>query len=216
MNKIMKRIVAIVIMCAVMMSTIHVGTLAEAATVYQVKKVILKNTKNIKVDYIQITGWKLTAKQKYWNKKMKQEAMELIKDAGKDDTIEMKYSVMTKQKDLLSIVGEGYMDYYGAAHPSSMLKTYNIDMRTGRTVTLASRVNTYRLAKQLVNTKKYTISMDGVTINDILECNGLSNDEPTKLKKMQGILNTFDKNTANRNAVSYGQSYWKNKKLSCI
>lgn len=101
-------------------------------------------TRNVKINYPQITGLKDLEQQNAINALIRDEALKVRNYyAGADQpfTLEIDYQLKLVRENLLSIqyTGVGYAE--GAAYPNNLIFTTNIDLRNGSKLRLKDLVN---------------------------------------------------------------------------
>lgn len=110
-----------------------------------VSKTYEKN--NVKINYPQIKNLTDSEKLNSINKNLKEEALSILDRYTKDDTnlnnvtLEVNYEVKLKNDKYLSIAYEGYSNVEGAAYPTSVFYTTNMDMEKGSRIRLSDYAN---------------------------------------------------------------------------
>lgn len=118
---------------------------AEKASYEIVSKTYNKN--NVKINYPQIKNLHDREKLNSINKNLAEEALSILDRYTKDDsnlnnvTLEVNYEVKLKNDKYLSIAYEGYSNVEGAAYPTSVFYTTNIDMEKGSRIRLSDYAN---------------------------------------------------------------------------
>lgn len=102
---------------------------------------------NIKINYPQIKKIDDKEKLNSINKNLEEEALSVLDRYTKDDlnlnkvTLEVNYEVKLKNNKYLSIAYSGYSNVEGAAYPTSVFYTTNIDMEKGSRIRLSDYVD---------------------------------------------------------------------------
>lgn len=102
------------------------------------------NNKGIKISYPQISDFSDAKKQKELNEIIKNEALKGInyyKDVDGDVTIDINYKIVCQEPELLSIIYSGVGNISGAAHPSNLFYTTNLDITNKKNLRLTDIVN---------------------------------------------------------------------------
>lgn len=98
---------------------------------YKIISEIYDNNKGTKINYPQITDLSDAEKQKGLNEIIKNEALKgnnYYKDVDGDVTIDINYKIVCQEPEFLSIIYSGVGNVSGAAHPSNLFYTTNLDI----------------------------------------------------------------------------------------
>ena len=110
--------------------------------------------------YPQIRDCADTGLQEKWNNIMEKKAEDLAESLEEGDTLQGSFDVKTMNDELLSILVSGEISAASAAYPTRFQYTYNIDMRTGENIRLATYRNVDQIAEDMMNGTGYTVSGD--------------------------------------------------------
>ena len=110
--------------------------------------------------YPQIQDCADTGLQEKWNNIMEKKAEDLAESLEEGDTLQGSFDVKTMNDELLSILVSGEISAASAAYPTRFQYTYNIDMRTGENIRLATYRNVDQIAEDMMNGTGYTVSGD--------------------------------------------------------
>jgi hypothetical protein len=97
---------------------------------YKIISETYDNNKGTKINYPQITDLSDAEKQKELNEIIKDEALKgnnYYKDVDGDVTIDINYKIVCQEPEILSIIYSGVGNVSGAAHPSNLFYTTNLD-----------------------------------------------------------------------------------------
>jgi Protein of unknown function (DUF3298). len=171
----------------------------------------------IKVTYPQISDWENEEAQEEWNDTFYNEVREICKDAGINDSIEIEFEVMTQNNEICSLIMLDHSNWEGAAHPYAYCYTFNIDMETGKKLTLSDFADPEKLADTLLNTSDYSIGMEDMTLEDILFSFGDMVEMPDQ-KRLGQNLAVFDMSYEERMEITddtmlYGKSFLEDGKV---
>ena len=115
-------------------------------------------TTNINVNYPQIVGYKDTELQKKWNDIIKSKVESDMNYLGSRDTYYLSYEVKTQNEEMISILMLGESSNLSNDNKARAFKyTFNIDLETGTGIRLKDRIDTDKLASNLLNGKKYSL-----------------------------------------------------------
>lgn len=110
-----------------------------------VSKTYSKN--NVKINYPQIKNLDDKEKLNLINRNLEEEALSILDRYTKDDsslnnvTLDVNYEVKLKNNKYLSLVYAGYSNVEGAAYPTSVFYTTNMDMEKGSRIRLSDYAN---------------------------------------------------------------------------
>jgi hypothetical protein len=147
------------------------------------------------ITYPQLTNMDNADLQSTINDKIYQTAL-----SGSDDTdlaaYSLTYEIATKGTGILSIIYRGYENYAQSAYPSNIIKTININLLSGATLTLKDYANVGDIVTSLENATGYTILNDGVDKSDfdLFLNNGYMTDYAM-------LLLDYDTNTSGYSAI---------------
>lgn len=102
------------------------------------------NNKGTKISYPQISDLSDAEKQKELNEIIKNEALKgnnYYKDVDGEVTIDINYKIVCQEPELLSIIYSGVGNVSGAAHPSNLFYTTNLDITNRKNLRLNDIVN---------------------------------------------------------------------------
>lgn len=102
------------------------------------------NNKGTKISYPQISDLSDAGKQKELNEIIKNEALKgnnYYKDVEGEVTIDINYKIVCQEPELLSIIYSGVGNVSGAAHPSNLFYTTNLDITNKKNLRLNDIVN---------------------------------------------------------------------------
>ena len=111
---------------------------------YKIVSETYDNNKGTKINYPQITDLSDAEKQKGLNEIIKNEALKgnnYYKDVDGDVTIDINYKIVCQEPELLSIIYSGVGNVSGAAHPSNLFYTTNLDITNRKNLRLNDIVN---------------------------------------------------------------------------
>ena len=117
-------------------------TKSSNAITYQITKNVYKN-KNVIIKYPQIMNFGENAKQEMLNKIIKDDALRILnnyKGVTDELSLEITYNIKLENTYFLSIQYSGYTNIKGAAHPTNIFYTTNIDIENGKKLRLADLV----------------------------------------------------------------------------
>jgi len=111
---------------------------------YKIVSETYDNNKGTKINYPQITDLSDAEKQKGLNEIIKNEALKgnnYYKDVDGDVTIDINYKIVCQEPELISIIYSGVGNVSGAAHPSNLFYTTNLDITNIKNLRLNDIVN---------------------------------------------------------------------------
>ena len=111
---------------------------------YKIVSETYDNNKGTKISYPQISDLIDAKKQKELNEIIKNEALKgnnYYKDVDGKVTIDIKYKIACQEPELLSIIYSGVGNVSGAAHPSNLFYTTNLDITNRKNLRLNDIVN---------------------------------------------------------------------------
>lgn len=121
----------------------------------------------VKIHYPQVTGMENTEVQNKINECIKEKILGLDGDDINEYSVyELNYEIATKGTGVLSVVFNGYMNVKMAAHPSNIVKTLNIDMKTGNNLRLKDYADFEYIVSCLESDYDYTLVSDTMTLED--------------------------------------------------
>ena len=111
---------------------------------YKIVSETYDNNKGTKISYPQISELSDAEKQKELNEIIKNEALKgnnYYKDVDGEVTIDINYKIVCQEPELLSIIYSGVGNVSGAAHPSNLFYTTNLDITNRKNLRLNDIVN---------------------------------------------------------------------------
>lgn len=111
---------------------------------YKIVSETYDNNKGTKIIYPQISDLGDAEKQKELNEIIKNEALKgnnYYKDVDGEVTIDINYKIVCQEPELLSITYSGVGNVSGAAHPSNLFYTTNLDITNRKNLKLNDIVN---------------------------------------------------------------------------
>jgi len=111
---------------------------------YKIISETYDNNKGTKISYPQISDLSDVEKQKELNGLIKNEALkgaDYYKDADGNVTIDINYKIVCKEPELLSIIYSGVGNVSGAAHPTNLFYTTNLDVTNRKNLRLNDIAN---------------------------------------------------------------------------
>lgn len=125
---------------------------------------------NITITYPQISNLSDTSKSDSINKLLENVALNLLKSYTQDEinslTMEVNYKVTLQNEQYLSIVYSGLSNIEGAAYPTSLFYTVNIDLATGSIIPLSSFANINNINSKLKNPSSIKVLADTIELSD--------------------------------------------------
>lgn len=194
------------------------GSSGENADGYEVEMVEFRKDALCDISYPRISGWDNEEKQQEWNGVFEQCAEEAVQDVGENDSVNMSFTVEEQTKDFLSMTVSYYYDFKDGAHPSTAMKSFNINMQTGEKMTFADMADPRETAELLFDgTEGYTVvtGVAEITMQEILEYNFIWM-EPT-VEALEASLLHFDGETEDYGAnETMGYSFRRDGKVCLI
>jgi len=111
---------------------------------YKIISETYDNNKGTKISYPQISNLSDAEKQKELNEIIKNEALKgnnYYKDVDGKVTIDINYKIVCQEPEFLSIIYSGVGNVSGAAHPSNLFYTTNLDITNTKILRLNDIVN---------------------------------------------------------------------------
>ena len=131
---------------------------------YKIISETYDNNKGTKISYPQISDLSDTEKQKELNEIIKNEALKgtnYYKDVDGDVTIDINYKIVCQEPELLSIIYSGVGNVSGAAHPSNLFYTTNLDLINNKKLRLNDIVDVNDdFVNMLINGKFKTVNSE--------------------------------------------------------
>lgn len=131
---------------------------------YKIISETYDNNKGTKISYPQISDLSDTEKQKELNEIIKNEALKgtnYYKDVDGDVTIDINYKIVCQEPELLSIIYSGVGNVSGAAHPSNLFYTTNLDLLNNKKLRLNDIVDVNDdFVNMLINGKFKTVNSE--------------------------------------------------------
>lgn len=141
----------------------------EQTVQYDIESVTYEDTLNgsckVKVVYPQLIDMENTELQNTINENVKQMAMQEISEEGLT-AYGLGYQVATQGTGILSVIFRGYCNYEGAAHPTNLIRTMNLDLTTGKNLRLKDYADMARIVSGLETASGYEIISEGVDMAD--------------------------------------------------
>lgn len=163
-------------------------------------------TTNINVSYPQIVGYNNTEIQKKWNDIIKSKVESDMNYIGSRDTYYLSYTVKTQNEEMISILMFGESSNLSNDNKARIFKyTFNIDLETGAGIRLKDKVDTEKLASNMLAGKKY--SLVAADNNKFREYINLFYDK----KELLDSLNEYDFSESFSYAKGY--TYFENGKI---
>ena len=164
-------------------------------------------TNNININYPQIVGLSNGKIQKTWNKIIKDKIEAEMNNIGSNDKYFLTYDVKTQNEDMISILIIGEISCSANGNESRMFKyTFNIDLESGKGIRLKDKVDTDKIARNLLEGRKY--SLRDVDDSQFREYMNLFYKDK---KEVVDTLNEFD--FGESMAYTCGYSYFENGKI---
>ncbi len=136
--------------------------LNEKSNEYQVvSKDYSKN--NVKINYPELKNSNDNEKLKSINRYLKEGALKVLDDYVKDDSnlkavnLNVNYDVKFKNEKYISIVYKGEVNVEGAAYPSSIFYTINVDLESGNIIRLSDYSNVDDILNELKDPKNIKV-----------------------------------------------------------
>ena len=141
----------------------------EQTVQYDIESVTYEDTLNgsckVKVVYPQLIDMENTEIQNTINENVKQMVMQEISEEGLT-AYGLGYQVATQGTGILSVIFRGYCNYEGAAHPTNLIRTMNLDLTTGRNLRLKDYADMAQIVSGLETASGYEIISEGVDMAD--------------------------------------------------
>lgn len=126
-------------------------------TITSKKHIDNNSNNNINISYPCVSGISESADAK-WNKIMCPSSdIEDIYKGNTNITEEENYVIKTQTNALISILSTGYIYFEGSAHPNGILRTYNIDVATGKSKRLGDNPDLHKYAKNIFSGNNYKL-----------------------------------------------------------
>ena len=164
-------------------------------------------TNNININYPQIMGLSNRKLQMNWNNIIKDKVEAEMNNVGSNDKFFLTYEVKTQNEDMISILIIGEISCSANGNESRMFKyTFNIDLETGKGIRLKDKVDTDKIARNLLEGRKYSLrDVDNSQFREYM--NLFYKDK----KEVVDTLNEFD--FGENMAYTCGYSYFENGKI---
>ena len=115
-------------------------------------------TNNINVNYPQIFGLANNDIQSKWNNIIKEKVEAGMNNIGSKDKYVLSYKVKTQNENIISILMLGEITTKATENEVyPFMYTYNIDIATGNNIRLKDKTDTEKIAKNLMNGRKYSL-----------------------------------------------------------
>jgi len=141
----------------------------EQTVQYDIESVTYEDTLNgsckVKVVFPQLIDMENTELQNTINENVKQMVMQEISEEGLT-AYGLGYQVATQGTGILSVIFRGYCNYKGAAHPTNLIRTMNLDLTTGRNLRLKDYADMAQIVSGLETASGYEIISEGVDMAD--------------------------------------------------
>ena len=141
----------------------------EQTVQYDIESVTYEDTLNgsckVKVVYPQLIDMENTELQNTINENVKQMVMQEISEEGLT-AYGLGYQVATQGTGILSVIFRGYCNYEGAAHPTNLIRTMNLDLTTGKNLRLKDYADMAQIVSGLETASGYEIISEGVDMAD--------------------------------------------------
>ncbi len=141
----------------------------EQTVQYDIESVTYEDTLNgsckVKVVFPQLIDMENTELQNTINENVKQMVMQEISEEGLT-AYGLGYQVATQGTGILSVIFRGYCNYEGAAHPTNLIRTMNLDLTTGKNLRLKDYADMARIVSGLETASGYEIISEGVDMAD--------------------------------------------------
>lgn len=125
----------------------------------------LNGSCKVKVVFPQLIDMENTELQNTINENVKQMVMQEISEEGLT-AYGLGYQVATQGTGILSVIFRGYCNYEGAAHPTNLIRTMNLDLTTGRNLRLKDYADMAQIVSGLETASGYEIISEGVDMAD--------------------------------------------------
>ena len=141
----------------------------EQTVQYDIEGVTYEDTLNgsckVKVVFPQLIDMENTELQNTINENVKQMVMQEISEEGLT-AYGLGYQVATQGTGILSVIFRGYCNYEGAAHPTNLIRTMNLDLTTGRNLRLKDYADMAQIVSGLETASGYEIISEGEDMAD--------------------------------------------------
>lgn len=141
----------------------------EQTVQYDIEGVTYEDTLNgsckVKVVFPQLIDMENTELQNTINENVKQMVMQKISEEGLT-AYGLGYQVATQGTGILSVIFRGYCNYEGAAHPTNLIRTMNLDLTTGKNLRLKDYADMAQIVSGLETASGYEIISEGVDLED--------------------------------------------------
>ncbi len=141
----------------------------EQTVQYDIESVTYEDTLNgsckVKVVFPQLIDMENTELQNTINENVKQMVMQEISEE-RLTAYGLGYQVATQGTGILSVIFRGYCNYEGAAHPTNLIRTMNLDLTTGRNLRLKDYADMAQIVSGLETASGYEIISEGVDMAD--------------------------------------------------
>lgn len=141
----------------------------EQTVQYDIESVTYEDTLNgsckVKVVFPQLIDMENTELQNTINENVKQMVMQEISEEGLT-AYGLGYQVATQGTGILSVIFRGYCNYEGAAHPTNLIRTMNLDLTTGKNLRLKDYADMAQIVSGLETASGYEIISEGVDMAD--------------------------------------------------
>lgn len=141
----------------------------EQTVQYGIESVTYEDTLNgsceVKVVFPQLKDMENTELQNTINENVKQMVMQVISEEGLT-AYRLGYEVATQGTGILSVIFRGYCNYEGAAHPTNLIRTMNLELMTGRNLRLKDYADMAQIVSGLETASGYEIISEGVDMAD--------------------------------------------------
>ena len=127
-------------------------------------KILVLNCGSSSLKY-QLIDMENTELQNTINENVKQMVMQKISEEGLT-AYGLGYQVATQGTGILSVIFRGYCNYEGAAHPTNLIRTMNLDLTTGRNLRLKDYADMAQIVSGLETASGYEIISEGVDMAD--------------------------------------------------
>lgn len=136
----------------------------EKSVVYEVTETSYEDGV-IKLTYPQITGMDDETLQNSMNQAIEQEVKSDITMEGLS-AYELNYEIATQGKGVFSVILRGYYNRNNQAYPVLFVKTFNLDMTTGKNLRLKDYADVAKVVSCLEQDYGYEILSEGVEMSD--------------------------------------------------
>lgn len=136
----------------------------EKSVVYEVTETSYEDGV-IKLTYPQITGMDDETLQNSMNQAIEQEVKSDITMEGLS-AYELNYEIATQGKGVFSVILRGYYNRNNQAYPVQFVKTFNLDMTTGKNLRLKDYADVAKVVSCLEQDYGYEILSEGVEMSD--------------------------------------------------